>query len=108
MRPLLEPRVRWLRAVLRDDLLSVVFQPSVNLLTGDVVAYEALGRVPLALAGEPDSSPLGPLDWLDVAQSCGLLLKLDRAWRRCAVEEVARGHDANNTCFALNVDPRIL
>jgi EAL domain-containing protein (putative c-di-GMP-specific phosphodiesterase class I) len=106
--PLDEHRVRWLRAILRDDLLSVVFQPIVNLFTGDVVAYEALGRVPLALAGEPDYSPLGPLDWLDVAQSCGLLLKLDRAWRRCAVEEVARGHAANNTSFALNVDPRIL
>ncbi len=61
--PLDEHGVRWLRAVLRDDLLSVVFQPIVNLLTGDVVLYEALGRVPLALAGEPDYSPRGPLEW---------------------------------------------
>jgi len=98
----------WLRTILRDDLLSVVFQPIVNLLTGDVFVYEALGRMPPALAGEPDYAPLGPLDWLDVAQGCGLLLELDRGWRRCAVEEVARNHAGNGTCFALNVDPRIL
>jgi diguanylate cyclase (GGDEF)-like protein len=99
---------RWLHAILRDDLLSVVFQPIVNLLTGDVVVYEALGRVPVTLEGEPDYAPLGPLDWLDVAQGCGLLLELDRSWRRHAVEEVARSHAGNNTSFALNIDPRIL
>jgi len=103
-----ERHVGWLRTILRDNLLSVVFQPIVNLLTGDVFVYEALGRMPLALAGEPDYAPLGPLDWLDVAQSCGLLLELDRGWRRRAVEEVARNHAGNNTSFALNVDPRIL
>ncbi|MGO9834910.1 MAG: bifunctional diguanylate cyclase/phosphodiesterase [Polyangiaceae bacterium] len=106
--PLDERCARWLRAALRDDLLSVVFQPVVNLLTGDVVVYEALGRLPLTLAGEPDYAPLGPLDWLDVAHDRGLLLELDRAWRRRAVEEVARGHAGSNTSFALNVDPRIL
>jgi diguanylate cyclase (GGDEF)-like protein len=103
-----EDRVRWLKAILDRDLLSVVFQPIVNLLTGDVFVYEALGRVPAELAGEPDYAPLGPLEWLDAAQACGLLLTLDHAWRRHAVEAAARDHAATSTCFALNVDPRIL
>ena len=104
-----EQRARWLHTILRGDLLSVAFQPIVNLLTGDVFLYEVLGRAPPTLADEPDYTPLGPLEWLDVAQSCGLLLDLDRAWRRRAVEEVARSHGGtSSTCFSLNVDPRII
>ena len=103
-----DPRERWLRAILQGDLLSVMFQPVVNLLTGDVFVYEALGRMPRELAGEPDYEPRGPLEWLDVAQGCGLLLDLDRGWRRRAVEVVARDHAGDNLSFALNVDPRIL
>ena len=103
-----EQRTRWLRTILRDDLLSVVFQPIVNLLTGDVFLYEVLGRAPPTLANEPEYTPLGPLEWLDVAQTCGVLLDLDRAWRRRAIEEVARSQGANSFCFSLNVDPRII
>jgi diguanylate cyclase (GGDEF)-like protein len=86
----------------------VVFQPVVNLLTGDVFLYEVLGRAPRELPGEPDYVQLAPLDLLNVAERHGLLLKLDRAWQQLAVEVIARRHSADNAIFALNVDPRIL
>ncbi|MGH7439737.1 MAG: hypothetical protein ACRENE_28945, partial [Polyangiaceae bacterium] len=69
--------MRWLRRVLEDRLLSVVFQPVVNLLSGDVFLYEVLGRAPRELAGEPDYVQLSPLEWLNVAERHGLLLELD-------------------------------
>jgi diguanylate cyclase (GGDEF)-like protein len=103
-----DARARWLRRILEERLVSVVFQPVVNLLTGDAFLYEVLGRMPAGLEGAPDYVQLGPVECLDVAERDGLLLELDRAWQQEAVAVVARDHRAGNLTFSLNVDPRIL
>ncbi len=103
-----------LRSLLAGDGLSVVHQPIVHLLTGDVFGYEVLGRAPgLALLGldQPGlehGGALGPSELLDLSVSQGLLMQLDHAWRRLAVEYVARHHANDSTVFFLNVDTRVV
>jgi EAL domain-containing protein (putative c-di-GMP-specific phosphodiesterase class I) len=97
---------RMLRKLLASDGLSVVHQPIVDLRTAEVFGYEVLGRAPgLATSGDP---PLGPSELLDLAFDAGLLFDLDHAWRRLAVEYIARHHAADDTVFFLNVDTRIV
>jgi diguanylate cyclase (GGDEF)-like protein len=81
--------------------LTVVFQPIVRLLTGEVLGYEALGRV----AADPTISPQS---MLDRAYEESALLDLDHGWRRLALEHVARHHARDSLTFFLNVDTRIV
>ncbi len=89
----------------RDVLLGAgvrsVFQPIVELDTGDVVAYEALAR-----------GPVGPLERPDrlfaAARAEGLLAQLDEACRAAAFRgAVASGLLAPLTLF-VNVEPEVL
>lgn len=83
--------------------LAIAFQPIVDLTTGEVFAYEALGRieqVPLGL----EEVCAGPSQLLDAAYASGCLLTLDRRWRRLAIETIAR-NPTKPRCF-LNIDPR--
>jgi EAL domain-containing protein (putative c-di-GMP-specific phosphodiesterase class I) len=79
------------------DLLSVEFQPIVDLRSGDIFGYEALGR-----------GPAPPAVLLDEAARDGWLLSLDWSWRRAAIRAVAERHAHEDTRFFLNVDTRIL
>jgi diguanylate cyclase (GGDEF)-like protein len=68
-----------------------------------------LGRAPgLAGLGPNQGGALGPSELLDLSVSHGLLMQLDHAWRRLAVEYVARHHANDSTVFFLNVDTRIV
>lgn len=97
---------RLLRRLLDSDGLSVVHQPIVHIVTGEVFGYEVLGRAPgLARAG---LEPLGPSELLDIAVASDLLLELDHAWRRLAIEYVARHHAQDETVFFLNIDTRVV
>ncbi|WP_432492098.1 EAL domain-containing protein [Kineococcus auxinigenes] len=89
----------------RDVLLGAgvrsVFQPIVDLDTGDVVAYEALAR-----------GPVGPLERPDhlfaAARAEGLLAELDEACRAAAFRgAVDSGLLAPLTLF-VNVEPEVL
>jgi diguanylate cyclase (GGDEF)-like protein len=80
--------------------LSIAFQPIVELGSGEVFAYEALGRV----APRREGVPTSPAALLDAAYEAGRLLELDRTWRRLAIEAIARS-PRSPRCF-LNIDPR--
>ena len=71
---------RELRELLRDELVTSVFQPIVLLSRGTVAAYEALGR------GRHPELPESPLDLLRIAESIGVEAELSQLFRRKAVE----------------------
>ncbi len=68
-----------IEGVLAHHLLSVVFQPIVNLRTGSLFAYEALVRCPSPAFAEPESLIAAAVDR-------GLIGELGREIRRLAVE----------------------
>ncbi len=87
--------------VLRDGAVRSVFQPIVELDTGQVVAYEALAR-----------GPQGPLERPDqlfaAARAAGRLAELDAACRTAALTGAYEvGLQAPLTLF-VNVEPEVL
>ncbi len=71
---------RELRELLREGLVTVVFQPIVLVSRGTVAAFEALGR------GCHPRLPTSPAELLRVAESIGAEAELSRLFRRKAVE----------------------
>ncbi len=100
-----------LRELLVGGTLTVEHQPIVHIRTGEIFGYEVLGRAPslaalgLAVAG---AGPFGPSELLELSVADGLLMELDHAWRRLAIEYVARHHAHDRTVFFLNVDTRVM
>jgi EAL domain-containing protein (putative c-di-GMP-specific phosphodiesterase class I) len=79
---------RELRELLREDQVTMVFQPIVLLARGTVAAYEALGR-----GLHPGLLDKGPLELLQIAESIGREAELSRLFRRKAVELAADRRD---------------
>lgn len=82
-------------------ILDIAFQPIVELASGRVYGYEALGR-PRTSGGEALS--IGVL--LAQARAAGELLALDRALRRRALECIVRCPRDPQLRWFLNVDSR--
>jgi EAL domain-containing protein (putative c-di-GMP-specific phosphodiesterase class I) len=93
----LAEHTRELRELLRDGLVTMVFQPIVLLPGGNVAAYEALGR------GLHPQLPESPLELFRIAESIGAEAELSRLFRRTAVE-LARERRDLPTLF-LNTHP---
>jgi diguanylate cyclase (GGDEF)-like protein len=95
-----------LERMVRDAPLAVAYQPIVDVRSGEVFGYEALGRTRGASAWPNGLGELpGPGALLDAAHAAGCLLTLDRRWRMLAIEGF-REAPASTRCF-LNVDPRV-
>ncbi|TYP84654.1 EAL domain-containing protein [Blastococcus xanthinilyticus] len=97
-RPLPDPA---LTAALLPGGVRSVFQPIVELDTGDVVAFEALAR-----------GPEGPLERPDLlfaaAREAGLLAELDAACRVAAFTGAARHGLPAPLALFVNVEPEVL
>ena len=94
-----EVRGEWLMAIMRDERLTVHFQPIVSAADpGVVFAYECLLRG----VGE-DGAPVGPGPMFEAARNAGLLFNLDRAARMKAIEEATR-YGISETVF-INFNP---
>ncbi len=86
--------------VIRDDAVQTVFQPIVDLLTGEIVAHEALARGP--------EGPLqSPVALFEAARSAGLLGDLDRACLTAALR-AARARFQTPSMVFVNVEPEVL
>jgi len=87
--------------VLASDAVRTVFQPIVDLTTGEVVAHEALSRGP--------EGPLqSPAALFGAAAEAGLLAELDAACRTSAFRSAVRqGLEAPLAVF-VNVEPSVL
>lgn len=77
-----------LRALLADHSVRVVFQPIVQLDTGRVMGYEALGR------GTHNRLSSDPGELFGLASQCNLAGELSRLLRAVALEEAVRLPDA--------------
>ena len=79
-------RGTWLKKIMREDKLTVHFQPIVPVSDpGEVFAYECLLR-----GIDEEGALVGPEPIFGAARAAGLLYNLDRAARVKAVEEAAR------------------
>ena len=91
---------RTVAEVIDRDAVQTVFQPIVDLVTGEVVAHEALARGP--------EGPLqSPAALFGAARSEGLLAELDRACLTAALRAAQARFTTPATVF-VNVEPEVL
>jgi EAL domain-containing protein (putative c-di-GMP-specific phosphodiesterase class I) len=88
---------RAVKELLSRGEVTVHLQPLVHLDSGEVAAWEALGR------GIHPSLPRGPVELFRIAESIGAEVELSRLLRRRAVELVAGRSDVGN--LFLNTHP---
>jgi diguanylate cyclase (GGDEF)-like protein/PAS domain S-box-containing protein len=94
-----EQRNEVLRLLRAADAVVPVFQPIVDLRTGEVAGYEALARFPL----DADARP--PNIWFAQAHRCGLGVQLEA---RAAAAALAARHDAPSGYLSINLSPAAL
>ncbi len=62
-----------LRVALENDRLHMEYQPLIDLNTGNISGFEALARWT-----DPDRGVVSPVDFIPVAEECGLIVPLGR------------------------------
>ena len=87
-----------LRQAMTGDQLSLVYQPQVDIESGDVTGFEALLRWT-----HPQRGPIPPSDFIPVAEESGLVLQLGEWVMRTACKEAANW--TNPLMVAVNVSP---
>lgn len=91
-----------LRRILRDASISTVFQPVIDLDTGDPIGYEALAR------GPKDSALEMPATLFATSARLGISADLDRLCRNVAIRAAAEVVRAAGTKIFLNALPASL
>jgi EAL domain-containing protein (putative c-di-GMP-specific phosphodiesterase class I) len=90
-----------LREAIEQDLLTLRYQPQLNLRTGEVRAVEALLRWP-----HPSHGEIPPLRFIPIAEQAGLMgvltaWVLDRAISQCAIWHA----DGREVSVSVNISP---
>jgi EAL domain-containing protein (putative c-di-GMP-specific phosphodiesterase class I) len=106
--PTIDPPGIWIDRLTEGNGLSVVFQPIVNLLTGELLGHEVLGRFAIDTREAIHYGAKDPPTLLNLAYTHGRLLALDRGFRRLGIEAAARQPTGARGLFFLNVDPRVI
>ncbi len=86
--------------IIMNEQIDTLYQPIVNLITGEVMGYEALSRGPV------ESSFYSPIDLIESANEKGLTHELEYVLLKKAIENV-EGLEASQRLF-INVTPRIM
>lgn len=94
-----------LRTALKNHELSVVYQPKVDTLTGELIGAEALLRWHNPLLGE-----VPPLKFISIAEDSGLILPIGEWVIKTVVDAIKRWRDQglNIPKVAINLSPRQL
>ncbi|MEP2652609.1 MAG: diguanylate cyclase, partial [Paraglaciecola sp.] len=77
-----------LREALREDKLSLYFQPQINIITGAVVSFEALSRW-----FHPTLGTISPEEFIPIAEDAGLIVDLGKQVLKKACQQVKRWHE---------------
>ena len=89
-------KVERIRTLLLDDVVRMVFQPIADIITGEVVGFEALSRF--------HAEPQRPPDvWFEEAHEVGLGVQLELVALRAAVKHFE--HLPRSTYLSVNVSP---
>ncbi len=95
-----------LRMALEQDEFHLVFQPVVDIATGELASFEAL------LRWEREGAPIGPADFIPVAEANGLILPMGRWALRESLRQFRRWIDegvcGEDTYVAVNLSSRQL
>jgi diguanylate cyclase (GGDEF)-like protein/PAS domain S-box-containing protein len=95
-----------LRQAIDDDRIRVFYQPIVDLRSGELTGFEALARWPA------DLSPVGPGDFVPVAEETGLIRQLGSLVLHKASAQLAdwreRGIAGEDVTISVNVSGRQL
>ncbi len=86
--------------IIHDEDISTLYQPIVNLITGETMGYEALSR------GPEWSQFFSPVALIEEADKHGLTHELEYLFRKKAINNV-HGLKANQRLF-INVNPKIM
>jgi c-di-GMP phosphodiesterase Gmr len=78
-----------LRHALQQGELTMAYQPLIDLDSGQLSGFEALARW-----NHPDRGPISPVDFIPVAEECGLIVPLGRWALREAASAVRAWDDA--------------
>jgi diguanylate cyclase (GGDEF)-like protein len=74
-----------LRQAITSDAVTVHYQPLVSLEGGRIIGFEALARWV-----SPTVGPVPPLEFITIAEECGLIVELGEQLLRTACREAAR------------------
>ena len=92
---------RELRRALEESLLSVHYQPIIDLRSGQIKSFEALARWPEAWP------PLPPSEFIPIAEESGLIGMLGRRVLSVALAQLASWRNAGlvpkDTCISVNI-----
>lgn len=77
-----------LREALREDKLSLYFQPQINITSGAVVSFEALSRW-----FHPTLGTISPEEFIPIAEDAGLIVDLGKQVLRKACQQVKQWHE---------------
>lgn len=93
--------IRDLRAAIDDDALGLVFQPIIAVASGEIVGLEALVRW-----NHPERGPIGPDEFIPLAEQTGLIVALghrvlERACRQGRIWQDA--HPGRSLTMSVNV-----
>jgi diguanylate cyclase (GGDEF)-like protein/PAS domain S-box-containing protein len=95
-----------LRQVVECSLLSIHYQPIVDLLTGEICGLEALARWP------SDRPPVAPMEFIAIAEETGVIGALGQQVMRAALRTLASwrrdGLVSDDVCVSVNLSGRQL
>lgn len=89
-----------IEAIIINEQIDTLYQPIVNLITGEVMGYEALSR------GPKESPYYSPIDLIDAAEKEGLSNDLEYVLRKKAIQNL-EGLETNQRLF-ININPKIM
>jgi EAL domain-containing protein (putative c-di-GMP-specific phosphodiesterase class I) len=99
--PRVTPELDELDRILRDELISMVYQPIVSLLDDSVVGYEALARGPVQSALSEPAAMFG------TAAKHGRLKELDIACQTQAIVQAREVLTTSGHALFVNVEPEL-
>ncbi|PKL17089.1 MAG: hypothetical protein CVV49_12810 [Spirochaetae bacterium HGW-Spirochaetae-5] len=87
--------------IISSELVSTCYQPLISIKRKQIIGFEALSRG----VRESDGTLISPVNLIEEAEKYGLILELDRLFRKKALENFKSYHSANkHALLSVNLD----